>query len=146
MNGTPITGDLACSAKNFCFIIPSAAPNAEAAWKFIQWAAGPEAQEILSSCNYQLPNYQETALSDSFLNSKDRPCSNFRIAVKAATYGRIGDWSYLEDGQWVTYWANILNTDVRNGNMLLDEFFNDKTVTEYANTNLAQYNIRIGGK
>ena len=35
----------------------------------------------------------------------------------------VGDWSYLENGSWVNVWANVLNTDVRNGKMTLDEFF-----------------------
>jgi hypothetical protein len=37
-------------------------------------------------------------------------------------------WSYVEDGEWVNGWANILNTRVRNGDMMLDEFFNHDVV------------------
>ncbi len=146
VNGTKIVGRQAGSDLNSCFAIPKGAANPEATYKFIQWAAGAEGQAILASANTQVPNYVETGLSDSFLNSEDRICSNYSAAVKAAAYEEIGDWSYLEDGQWVTYWSNVLNTDVRNGSMLLDAFFADETVTEYANINLGKYEIRINGK
>lgn len=146
VNGTKIVGKQAGSDLNTGFAIPANAKNPEAAYKFIQWAAGAEGQEILASCNTQVPNYIETGLSDNFLNSKDRLCKNFSVVVKAAVYEEIGDWSYLEDGQWVNHWANILNTDVRNGDMLLEEFFKNETVTQFADLNLGKYEIKINGK
>ena len=146
VNGIKIVGKEAGSSLNTCFAIPAKAPNAEAAYKFIQWAAGAEGQEILASTNSLIPNYQETGLSESFLTSEDRPCANYSIVVKAAAYEEIGDWSYLEDGEWVNHWANILNTDVRNGDMLLESFFTNETVTDFANQNLGKYEIRISGK
>lgn len=146
VNGTKIVGEEAGSALNLSFAIPANAPNAEAGYKFIQWAAGAEGQSILASSNMQIPNYQETGLSEEFLTSEDRLCKNYIVAVKAAAYEEIGDWSYLEDGEWVNHWANILNTDVRNGDMLLESFFTNETVTEFANINLGKYEIRISGK
>lgn len=146
VNGTNIVGKQAGSDLNTGYVIPKNAENKEAAYKFIQWAAGVEGQAILASCNTQVPNYIETGLSDEFLNSKDRLCKNYSVVVKAAKYEEIGDWSYLEDGQWVNHWANILNTDVRNGDMLLEEFFTNETVTEFADANLGKYEIKISGK
>lgn len=146
VNGTNIVGKQAGSDLNTGYVIPKNAENKEAAYKFIQWAAGVEGQAILASCNTQVPNYIETGLSDEFLNSKDRLCKNYSVVVKAAEYEEIGDWSYLEDGQWVNHWANILNTDVRNGDMLLEEFFTNETVTEFADANLGKYEIKISGK
>lgn len=146
VNDTQIVGLRSGSSKNSCFAIPAGAANPEAAYKFIQWAAGAEAQAILAGANTQVPNYVETGLAEAFLNSDDRVCANYRIAVEAVEYERIGDWAYLEDGQWVTYWSNILNTDVRNGDMLLDAFFANETVTEYANINLGKYEIQMYGK
>ncbi len=146
VNGTNIVGEQAGSDLNTGFAIPANAENKEAAYKFIQWAAGAEGQTILASCNTQVPNYIETGLSDEFLNSEDRLCKNYSVIVKAAEYEEIGDWSYLEDGQWVNHWANILNTDVRNGDMLLEEFFTNDTVTEFADANLGKYEIKINGK
>lgn len=146
INDVPVVGLRSASNKNSSFIIPAAAANPEAAYKFIQWAAGPEAQLILANSNTQVPNYVETGLSEEFLSASERACSNYRIAVEAIEYEQIGDWAYLEDGQWVNYWSNILNTDVRNGDMLLDAFFANETVTEYANINLGKYEIHINGK
>ena len=146
VNGTNIVGEQAGSDLNTGFAIPENAENKEAAYKFIQWAAGAEGQAILASCNTQVPNYIETGLSNEFLNSEDRLCKNYSVIVKAAEYEEIGDWSYLEDGQWVNHWANILNTDVRNGDMLLEEFFTNDTVTEFADANLGKYEIKISGK
>lgn len=146
VNGTKIVGKESGSALNTCFAIPANSENPEAAYKFIQWAAGAEAQAILASGNTQVPNYVETGLTEEFLSSEDRLCKNYQVAVKAAAYEEIGDWSYLEDGEWVNHWSNILNTDVRNGDMLLDSFFTNETVTEFANINLGKYEIRIHGK
>lgn len=146
INDTQIVGLRSGSSKNSCFAIPAGAANPEAAYKFIQWAAGAEAQAIMAGANTQVPNYVETGLSQGFLTSSDRKCANYRIAVQAVEYEKIGDWAYLEDGQWVTYWSNILNTDVRNGDMLLDAFFANETVTEYANINLSKYEIQMNGK
>ena len=146
VNGTKVVGKEAASSLNKGFIIPANSENPEAAYKFIQWAAGAEAQVILAKGNTQIPNYTETGLSKEFLSSEDKLCENYQVLVKAATNGDIGDWSYLEDGEWVNHWANILNTDVRNGDVLLDAFFANETVTEFANINLGKYEIRIHGK
>mgnify|MGYP003755007121 CR=1 FL=1 len=146
VEGTAVVGKQAGSSLNLCFAIPANAPNPEAAYKFIQWAAGAEGQEILASGNTQVPNYQETGLSDEFLTSEARLCKNYSVAVKSAVYEEIGDWSYLEDGEWVNHWANLLNTDVRNGEMLLDAFFSNETVTQFADINLGKYEIRIDKK
>ena len=146
VNGTKIVGKESGSALNTCFAIPANSENPEAAYKFIQWAAGAEAQAILASGNTQVPNYVETGLTEEFLSSEDRLCKNYQVAVKAAAYEEIGDWSYLEDGEWVNHWSNILNTDVRNVDMLLDSLFTNETVTEFANINLGKYEIRINGK
>lgn len=146
VEGTPIVGLRSASSKNTCFAIPAGAANPEAAYKFIQWAAGAEAQAILATANTQVPNYVQTGLTEEFLTASQRVCANYRIAVEAVEYEKIGDWAYLEDGQWVTYWSNILNTDVRNGDMLLDAFFTNEIVTEYANINLGKYEIHMNGK
>lgn len=49
----------------------------------------------------------------------------------------MGDWSYLEDKAWIDPWANILNSDVRNGSMQLGEFFD--LVEDDANAALSGY-------
>lgn len=53
----------------------------------------------------------------------------------------IGDWSYFEDGQWVTNWANELNNNVRLGAETLTKFYQNKKGT--ANNDLAAMKLRI---
>ena len=42
----------------------------------------------------------------------------------------VGDWSYLEKGDWVTIWSKLLNSDVRNGEMTLEQFFADECIAK----------------
>lgn len=146
VNDTAVVGKQAGGDLNDCFAVPAKAANPEAAVKFIAWAAGSEGQAILSKSNAQTPNFTEDGLTDEFLNSDLRPCENYRVVIKAQDYEDIGDWSYVEDGQWVNYWATILNSDVRNGDMPLNKFFANQEVTDYANINLQKYLIHIAGK
>lgn len=146
VNDTKIVGKMAGADLNDCFAVPAKAANPEAAVKFIAWAASSEGQKILAKSNAQTPNFTQDGLTDEFLNAPERLCKNYRVVIEAQDYEDIGDWSYVEDGQWVNYWSTILNSDVRNGDMPLDKFFANEQVTEYANINLQKYNIHIQGK
>ena len=42
----------------------------------------------------------------------------------------VGDWAYVEDGEWIGDWSNVLNTQVRNGKMTLEQFFQHEDVVE----------------
>lgn len=112
--------------------------------KFIQWLAGLEAQKMLAQANEIVPNQTSYILSEEFNNAPTNIVSNYGAAGLVATYNTIGDWGYLEDGEWVHYWANILNTDVRNGSMSLDKFFD--TVESTVNQTLAKYVVRMANK
>ena len=35
--------------------------------------------------------------------------------VEAAAYQTVGDWGYLPSKDWISPWANKLNSDVLNG-------------------------------
>ena len=122
-------------------MIPSNAKNHESAWKFIQWAAGEEGQTIISQANNTIPNQTEYAHSEEFATRSTNAMKNILALSDAATYTDIGDWSYLEDGEWVHPWANVLNSDVRNGSMKLDEFF--KTVENSTNEDLGKDKYKI---
>lgn len=56
----------------------------------------------------------------------------------------IGDWSYFEDGEWISDWSLELNTDVRNGVTTLVEFFDHQQVPTDAL--LAEYKFKLHGK
>ena len=73
-----------------------------------------------------------------------RIVNNFRAVGIMTSQCELGDWSYLEDGQWITTWSNELNTDVRNGKTDLDKFF--KNQQEATDTLLEKYSFRLYGK
>ena len=145
-SGTPLVGYQAASSLSSCYVIPAKAGNHEAAWKFIQYAASAEGQAIVSQGNTQIPNQISYSFSDEFCNRESNLMDNILALSDAATYTDIGDWSYLEDGEWVNDWANVLNTDVRNGAMKLDTFFLQVTTSTNNDLSSSQYKIRITTK
>jgi ABC-type glycerol-3-phosphate transport system substrate-binding protein len=144
INGVEIVGYKAAGSYNSALAIPQNSKYKEASWKFIQWLAGLEAQKMLAQANEIVPNQTSYILSEEFNNAPTNIVSNYGAAGLVATYNTIGDWGYLEDGEWVHYWANILNTDVRNGSMSLDKFFD--TVDSTVNHTLAKYVVRMANK
>ena len=61
--------------------------------------------------------------------------------VEACT---IGDWSYFENGKWISDWSLELNGPVRNGETSLTEFFDHQQVP--TDTILAGYKLKLHGK
>ena len=141
MGETPIIGKESGSSLNNGLCIPARAKNAESAFKFLQWVAGSEGQRILAESNGSIPNQSSYALSAQFCDSDARLSDNTYAIARAAAYCTVGDWAYLEDGEWVTDWSDVLNTDVRNGDMMLDLFFNRMQST--VDAVLATKKIRI---
>ena len=83
-----------------------------------------------------VPNQISYINSEEYLNSPDAIYD--RSVLVSYTDGfTMGDWSYLEDKAWIDPWANILNSDVRNGSMQLGEFFD--LVEDDANAALSGY-------
>ena len=79
--------------------------------------------------NNFVPNSVSLSNSEAYLNATDN-CApgNKKAVVYMSEAATVGDWSYVEDGEWINGWANILNTQVRDGNMTLDQFFENATV------------------
>ncbi len=117
-------------------------PRADAAFEFIEYMAGPEAQELFMKANFYMPNQMSLVQSEEY-----RSCTeNYLPAEKSALIllaenSSVGDWSYLENGEWVNVWSKLLNSDVRDGVMTLDEFFNDACIDE-TNALLKTYNAK----
>lgn len=63
--------------------------------------------------------------------------ANSRLLAEVSEYERPGDWTYMPDDAWINDWADLLNTQVRNNQMSLDEFF--ETVTDRVNVTLKRY-------
>lgn len=144
VNDTVIKGYESASSINYGYAIPANSSNKEAAYKFMQWCCSVNGQKYIAKSNMGVPTDKTYAFSEEYLNASTNLCKNYVIMSKANAYCDIGDWSYVEDGKWITAWSNTLNTDVRNGVMDLDTFFNQyQSATD---TLLAAYTIRIAGK
>lgn len=101
----------------------------EAAFKFIEFMAGPEGQARQAETGFNIPNQISVANTDVFLQPDKKP-ANARAFIDAASYQRAGDWAMLPDKAWINVWAPTLNGSVLNGDLSLDEFFSrftDKT-------------------
>ena len=131
VNGTPVCGREAGHSYINGYAIPANAKNQEAAWEFVRYMAGEEGQSRLMKTQLIVPNQISLAESDAFLLDTDNySAGNKAAVVDMAAIASVGDWSYVEDGEWINGWANILNTKVRDGDMTLDDFFSDATVLE----------------
>ncbi len=142
VNGTAIVGRPATSSLNsaICIAKNSLPSEYEASFKFASWLAGPEGQKLICKGNATVPNQSSVAMSSDFLNSS-RYIGNAWAAVFANKNADIGDWSYFDEGSWVTAWADMLNTDVRAGVKTLTAFFNAKK--SVANNALKEMDLRI---
>lgn len=129
VNGTKVYGKQANHSFVEGYAIPANAKNKEAAWEFISYIAGLDGQKQMMQCNMVLPNQKTLAYSDDYLTStKNFAASNRIVAAEMSEHSTVGDWAYVEDGEWISDWSNVLNTKVRNGKMTLEEFFNNKDV------------------
>lgn len=95
----------------------------DAAWKFVCWMAGEEAQEIKASYGF-LPN--QVGAVEGFYNKLDpNGTKNVKAFVEAAAYETPGDWWYMINNNWIDVWSSPLNSLVRNGEKSLKEFFDE---------------------
>lgn len=94
----------------------------DAAFKFMEYLAGPEGQTATAESGFNLPNQMSVANTEAFLQTNQKP-KNSIVFVEAAEYQTEGDWAYLVDNLWIDDWAQDLNGPVLNGEMTIDEFF-----------------------
>lgn len=142
-SGVELKGRQCVTSENYGLILAKNADSSkyEASFKFASWLAGPEGQKMLAKGNNLVPNQSSVAFSEEYLTSSDRVFKNVWAAAFAGEDCDMGDWSYFEDGQWVTNWANELNNNVRFGAETLTKFYQNKKGT--ANNDLAAMKLRI---
>jgi hypothetical protein len=98
----------------------------------INWMA-TEGQKYFAEAGLGTVNAQfETAV----LNSNTFVPNTKAFAMMCAVSTQ-GDWAYLKNRNWISIWAEPLNTDVRNGNMSLASWFTSYVAA--TNAALAQY-------
>ncbi len=125
VNGTQIVG-VPAGHNLQCALAVSAATKypAECA-EFLGWWTGEEAQSMLlesGTCISCLNSLNEKQTSQETLRTAIG-AQNIAPLLSIGKNVRQGDWSYVEDGNWITNWANDLNSDVRNGNKTVDAFW-----------------------
>lgn len=142
VNGTNAFGKQATHSYDYGFAIPANAKNKQAAWEFVSYMAGLDGQKELMKRNNAIPNQKSLAYSDEYLNLTENFVPANRIAaVEMAEFASVGDWAYVENGEWINGWSNVLNTKVRNGEMTLDQFFENADVIA-TNEILKKYTAR----
>lgn len=84
----------------------------EASWKFVEYIASKEGQEILMSTGTQIPIYENVGKDIVERESKLGP-ANYEILIKSAKTQKAGRWTYLKNQQWYS-----LGYDLYSGNLL----------------------------
>ena len=141
VNGTAVKGKESVHSSVVGYAMPKNSNKNASEWKFIEFMCGPDAQLELSKCGLYVPNQKSVAYSSDFLNNTSYGAKNKWAVVRMSEVGTVGDWSYVEDGEWINGWSDVLNTDVRNGDMTLEQFFAAKKVVE-TNTILQKYKAK----
>ncbi len=143
-DGTKIVGKLGASSINFGYAIPANSRHKDAAWKFLQYLTSEEAQRVFAKHDAGVPSNSTLVTSEEFYNKENKKCSNYRALSIMSEVCEIGDWSYFENGEWITDWSLTLNDDVRNGEMSLATFF--ATYEPATDALLKEYKFKLHGK
>ena len=144
VNGTPIVGKLSGSSQNFGWAIPANSSHKDAAWKFLQYLSSAEGQSYFVANDTGAPSVSSLINSPEYYDKENKKCENYRAISIMAECCTIGDWSYFEDGEWISDWSLELNTDVRNGDTTLNIFFDHQQ--RNTDTLLAGYKFKLHGK
>jgi multiple sugar transport system substrate-binding protein len=75
-------------------------PNKEAAWKFIEFIAGPRGQSVQSLQGFQIPNQRYLAHTNVFLQPDQRP-AHAEVFIPAALAQRPGIATLAPNNEWV---------------------------------------------
>ena len=143
--GIPVVGEVATASEATGLFLPAntKSKNYDAAFKFASWVAGPEGQAILAKGNRYVPNQMDYAMGE-YAKSADRIVSNSWAGAYTCQEAEIGDYTYFTSLTWITEWSMTFNGDVREGNMTLSEFMDQKQGV--ADTGLRGMRLRIVGR
>ncbi len=99
------------------------------AFKVIDYLATGYAQTLIAQNGYRIPNSMTLTESEYIAKnvaSGNSP-KNIDLFAKAATTSRPADWWYMPDNLWIDTWATPLNTQYRENNKSVQEFFDAYT-------------------
>lgn len=115
-------GKPAGHSDSIALVIREKSTKKDAAWDFLRWMVGEEAQAIKASYGF-IPN--QASQVDGFYQKLDpNGARNAKTFVEAAAYETPGDWWYMINNNWIDVWSSPLNSMVRNGTLTIEEFFN----------------------
>lgn len=124
-----VRGKMAAHSGSVGIAINAKSQVKDAAYCFAEFIASAQGQSIQAEEGWAIPIQKSVANSDVFLNSAASP-ENIEIFIDACEYQTPGDWWLLSTSQWIDDWANLLNGDVRNGDMLLSNFYKSPEYTK----------------
>lgn len=97
---SPRTHKLAGWSGSVGLAMAKSTPNQEAAWKFIEYIAGPKGQTAQSLQGFQIPNQRYLAHTNVFLQPDKRP-AHAAVFIPAALAQRPGIRNLAPNPQWV---------------------------------------------
>jgi multiple sugar transport system substrate-binding protein len=102
--------------------------NAELAYRFIEYLAGPDGQTEQAALGFQIPNQRELANTDVFLQPDQAP-ANAQVFLEAARCQTPGPWTTTPlYGQWFddNWWNGVWPAVVNDGNALAEDELADR--------------------
>lgn len=82
------------------YCLTKASENKDTAWKFMEFALGPEGQRITAQSGRTVPSLKEVAQSDAFLDANAKP-ANSRVFLDTIDVIRrvpnVSTWPEIED-------------------------------------------------
>ena len=126
VNGTPVRGREAAHSLSTCLAIPKNSRRPKQAANFIKYFNGKISQKkYMEATDIISVNMSQNS---DFLNLTNSFVPNKSTVARIVSYCTPGDWSYVENGNWIPGWSDILNKQVRDGDMTLEQFFTHKDV------------------
>jgi multiple sugar transport system substrate-binding protein len=98
---SPVTGRQAGWSGSVGLAISPRCRHKDAAWKLVEFLAGPEGQAVQSLSGFQIPNQRWLAATDVFLQPGQRP-SHAAVFLRAAAVQQPGPFTRAPDSKWWT--------------------------------------------
>jgi len=87
-------------------------PDTEAAWKLVEFLAGPEGQAAQARTGFQIPNQRALSRQEIFLQ-RARPPAHAEVFIAAAAVQQANPPTRTPDGQWFDLLLRSLNPAYR---------------------------------
>lgn len=115
----PVTRRPAGWSGSVGFAMARTSPNKQAAWRFIEFLAGPHGQAVQAATGFQIPNQRALAYTDAFLQRDQRP-RHAEVFIQGAIHQRPGIGTYAPTNEWLNEFGQRL-TPMWEGRMTASE-------------------------